>query len=116
LQVKAGTYIRAFARDLGRALGFPAHLSGLVRTRAGNVGLELAIKLADLAADKGLTMTELLPYPTIELSNEDVARVKQGQRLSMQQEGRFGLISKTHDLIAIAEVKDGRMKLLRVWN
>src|SRR5690606_37763265 len=31
LTVAAGTYVRAFARDLGEALGTPAHLSGLVR-------------------------------------------------------------------------------------
>ena len=30
-----GTYIRAFARDLGEALGSGAHLSGLIRSRSG---------------------------------------------------------------------------------
>ena len=31
-----GTYIRAFARDLGEALGSGAHLSGLIRSRSGD--------------------------------------------------------------------------------
>jgi tRNA pseudouridine55 synthase len=31
----AGFYVRAFARDLGRALGLPAHLSALRRTHVG---------------------------------------------------------------------------------
>ena len=115
LRVKAGTYIRAFARDLGDALGFPAHLSGLVRTRAGQAGLEQAIALEDLTPAKSLSMTDLLSYPLFELSNEDVARVQQGQRLPINQEGRFGLISKNKELVAIAETIDGRMKLLRVW-
>lgn len=35
-----GTYIRALARDIGLALGSGAHLTGLVRTRIGEVKLE----------------------------------------------------------------------------
>ena len=34
-----GTYIRAFARDLGEALGSGAHLSALQRSRSGNYGI-----------------------------------------------------------------------------
>ena len=50
-----GTYIRAFARDLGEALGTGAHLSGLVRTKTGAFRLEDALSLEEaldlLAAD-----------------------------------------------------------------
>lgn len=35
-----GTYIRAFARDMGEALGSGAHLSSLVRSRSGDYRLE----------------------------------------------------------------------------
>ena len=35
-----GTYIRALARDIGEALHSGAHLTGLVRTRVGEVELE----------------------------------------------------------------------------
>ena len=40
-----GTYIRAFARDLGEALSTGAHLSGLVRTKTGAFRLEDALSL-----------------------------------------------------------------------
>ena len=50
-----GTYIRAFARDLGEALGTGAHLSSLVRTKTGTFRLEDALSLDEalalLAAD-----------------------------------------------------------------
>ena len=50
-----GTYIRAFARDLGEALSTGAHLSGLVRTKTGAFRLEDALSLEEalelLAAD-----------------------------------------------------------------
>ena len=40
-----GTYIRAFARDLGEALGSGAHLAGLVRSRSGDFRIEDALSL-----------------------------------------------------------------------
>ena len=42
-----GTYIRAFARALGEALGTGAHLSGLVRTKTGAFRLEDALSLEE---------------------------------------------------------------------
>ena len=40
-----GTYIRAFARDLGEALGSGAHLSGLIRSRSGFFRVEDALSV-----------------------------------------------------------------------
>ena len=45
-----GTYIRAFARDLGEALGTGAHLSSLVRTKTGTFRLEDALSLEEALA------------------------------------------------------------------
>ncbi len=45
-----GTYIRAFARDLGEALGTGAHLSCLVRTKTGAFRLEDALSLEEALA------------------------------------------------------------------
>jgi len=43
-----GTYIRAFARDLGLALGSGAHLRGLVRNAIGEFRLEKALTVEEL--------------------------------------------------------------------
>ena len=45
-----GTYIRAFARDLGEAVGSGAHLSSLVRTKTGAFRLEDALSLDEALA------------------------------------------------------------------
>ena len=45
-----GTYIRAFARDLGEALGSGAHLSSLVRTKTGTFRLEESLSLEEALA------------------------------------------------------------------
>ena len=42
-----GTYIRALARDIGQALDSGAHLTGLIRTRVGDVKLEDCMKPED---------------------------------------------------------------------
>lgn len=43
-----GTYIRALARDIGRALGSGAHLVALERTRIGEIRLENCMEIDDL--------------------------------------------------------------------
>lgn len=57
-----GTYIRALARDIGEALDSGAHLTGLIRTRVGEV------KLADCMQVE--TFTEWLDNQEIEVTNE----------------------------------------------
>lgn len=52
-----GTYIRALARDLGEALGSGAHLTGLRRTRVGNVRISDCLSIED--AVKLIDTTEL---------------------------------------------------------
>ncbi len=48
-----GTYIRAFARDLGEALGSGAHLGGLIRSRSGSFRIEDA-----LSVDQALSLLQ----------------------------------------------------------
>lgn len=120
VSVQAGTYIRSFARDLGEAVGIPAHLSGLVRTQSGQFSLDTAVSLETLADASGQSMIDALDYPIIQLTNEESKRIQQGQRLSYSrfegQAGRFGLASEDNELIAVAEIIDYKLKLLRVWN
>jgi tRNA pseudouridine55 synthase len=47
--VSSGTYIRALARDIGRALGCGGFLKELRRTRIGDYKIEDALSLKDLA-------------------------------------------------------------------
>ncbi|MCD8289310.1 MAG: tRNA pseudouridine(55) synthase TruB [Prevotella sp.] len=55
-----GTYIRALARDIGRALGSGAYLTQLTRTRAGNVRIEDCLTLDEFPA--WLSRQTLKPY------------------------------------------------------
>ncbi len=57
-----GTYIRALARDIGQALNSGAHLTGLIRTRVGEVKLEDCMKVEDFE--------EWLEKQDIEVTND----------------------------------------------
>ena len=57
-----GTYIRALARDIGEALDSGAHLTGLIRTRVGEVRLEDCMKVEDFE--------EWLDKQEIEVTND----------------------------------------------
>lgn len=81
-RVSKGTYVRALARDLGRAAGSAAHLSALRRTASGALRLEDAVtleavvaaaeqdRIADLFSDPIVAMgLPVADYPLRELSN-----------------------------------------------
>lgn len=57
-----GTYIRALARDIGEALASGAHLSGLRRTRVGEITIDKCISI-----DDAIKMIETAPleFPEI---------------------------------------------------
>ena len=66
--VSKGTYVRALARDLGRAGGTVAHLAALRRTASGPLRVADALSLADVAAaaDAG-TLADLFVDPVVSL-------------------------------------------------
>lgn len=85
-----GTYIRAFARDLGEQVGTGAYLSHLVRTRTGPFTLEDAVSIDDLGAlQDTLGWSGLAFHPdwamqdmtAVVLSEEDVRSWVMGQVL-----------------------------------
>lgn len=51
-----GTYIRTLCEDIGKALGYPAHMSGLLRTASGRFSLEQARDL-DTVSEKDIRST-----------------------------------------------------------
>jgi len=115
LDVRSGTYVRAFARDLGAALGVPAHLGGLRRTHAGTVGIEAAVPLEALPDAAPLDPVVLLGLPTIALDAAGAARLRDGQRVAATFEGRAAIVDPDGRLVAVAEADEGRARPLRVW-
>jgi tRNA pseudouridine55 synthase len=115
LVVGPGTYVRAFARDLGEKLKTKAFLSGLVRTRIGKVGLERAVFLAELSPDKAIPEVDALPFPVVELSHTEARRVLEGVPLPIPALGYVTLVDSRRRLLAIAEGDGFKLKIKRVF-
>ncbi len=120
LRVAAGTYVRAFARDVGTALGVPAHLAGLVRTAAGTIDLGAAVALEAVADAPGVDPVAALALPVAVLTASDARAVRQGKRLPVPLASRSALVGPDGKLVAIAEPAPApgvgpAIRLLRVW-
>ncbi len=115
LRVAAGTYVRAFARDLGAALGVPAHLRALVRTAAGSADLDQAVPLETLPDVTPIDPLALLPYPHVTLDDATAKAVRDGKRPAAAWQGRAALVDADGALVAIADAVEGRVHSQRVW-
>jgi tRNA pseudouridine55 synthase len=134
--VGKGTYIRALARDLGRALGTFAHVDQLRRLSVGRFTIEQAISL-DSAIDQmhSLPASEyLLPIeaaldgiPALVLTAAEVARLRCGQRVTphncdgwadVARRVQGTVVSVWHDrvVIALARIENGGLQPARVIN
>jgi tRNA pseudouridine55 synthase len=114
VSVSSGTYIRSLARDIGAALGVPAHLSGLVRTRVGKYHLEQAVEVADLHVEQGLPDLPALEFPVLALNPKQARDARDGKRVSSTAVGRLTL-TLDGQLVAIADGDGSSLKVLRVW-
>ncbi len=114
LVVGPGTYVRAFARDLGEMLGTKAFLSGLVRTRVGRVDLSRAVPPERLLEGR-IPEVEALPFPTVELDHTEARRVLEGVPLPIPAKGLVGLVDKRGRLLAVAEGDGFKLRIRRVF-
>lgn len=110
----SGTYIRALARDLGRALGVGGHLTALRRTRVGGYPLAVARTLDDLDAWPADVPLDTLPlaeaaratFPVRELTADETRALSYGQRIPATGTGAdvtVAALSPDGTLVALLE-------------
>jgi len=137
-----GAYVRAWVRDLARALGTVAHVSALRRTRIGPFSIGEAIPLEKLeafghspAAFEHLRpiSTALDGIPALAVTGSDAVRLRSGNSVLM----RAGLFARIKEMsharddlqgltvylssaqgepIALAELSGGELRPFRVFN
>jgi tRNA pseudouridine55 synthase len=128
-----GTYVRALARDMGRALGCLGHLVGLRRTLVAPFDEAQAVSLQALeaaAADGGeeALLRLLLPVEAalqdlagLSVGQNDAARLLRGQTVLIRGRdapaggGPTYATCKGH-LIAVGRIEKGELHPIRVFN
>ncbi|NTY01781.1 tRNA pseudouridine(55) synthase TruB [Deinococcus sp. JMULE3] len=112
--VGSGTYLRSLARDVGAALGVPAHLGGLVRTRVGRYDLRGAVTVNDLPGATGIPDLAALDFPVIEADDRLARELRQGKRPAHTAQGRH-VITLGGDLVAVVDGNGEQLKVVRAW-
>ncbi len=110
VECSSGTYIRAIARDVGRALGTRAHLAALRRTAIGEWNVKDALPLAALGGPLPIRpMAEAVAHlPAVILPHAEAQRLAHGQKLSATDQ-RSGPVAvyESGGLLAVAEARAG---------
>jgi tRNA pseudouridine55 synthase len=130
-----GTYVRALARDMGRALGCFGHVTALRRTAVGPFTEQIATALEALQcmvqpADEGgvASCPAVLPVeaglaalPALRVSAADAGRLARGQAVLLRgrdapvMEG-WVAVSAHGGLVALAQVEKGELRPRRIFN
>ncbi len=129
-----GTYIRALARDIGRALGCFGHLTLLRRTQVGAFGekdmisLEMLEELRHRPDHEGALngalrsiVTVLDGIPALAVMDQDAAKLRQGQQVLLRGANApvsCDAVLVNHDgrPLGICEISQGSLKTKRLFN
>lgn len=101
----SGTYIRAIARDLGKALKVGGHLTALRRTRIGSFDVSAAMRLEGFEGQLPIlrsvdAVQDVLPV--LEITSGDALAIRQGKRISGPLDTVTALVCD-QELVAVAE-------------
>ncbi|WNQ13777.1 tRNA pseudouridine(55) synthase TruB [Paenibacillus aurantius] len=130
-----GTYIRTLCADIGKALGYPAVMSALVRTSTGSMTREQCLTLEEIQAlaESGRLQERLIPadqavsyLPKLTLIESDSAKALQGRKLHLTlsheggagEAGLYRVYSEKGPFLGIFqwEDKDRQLSPVKVFN
>jgi tRNA pseudouridine55 synthase len=130
-ECRKGTYVRALARDIGRALGCRGHVIALRRTRvgpfaeAGAVTMDALRAAAEAGAGAPLDLlrpveTALADLTVLRVSREETVNLLRGQPVlvrgqSLPAPGPAYATCKGH-LVALGLIEKGQLRPTRVFN
>lgn len=122
-----GTYIRTLCVDIGKKLGYPAHLSYLVRTESGPFRLEDCYHLDEILALKTKEEKEGVLYaidevlgrfPSVIVRDEDIKHVENGLPLIIENSFSLPCIrvySESGKFCALYRLEEGVAKPEKVF-
>jgi tRNA pseudouridine55 synthase len=115
--VSKGTYIRTLAVDIGKTLGFPAHLKSLIRSKSGQFKLEDCVTLEELEQGelKLVSIYEALKrFPMVVADETLKQKIFNGQKLShIYEKDEIVFVDENKQVLAIYHVDEKNPKGLK---
>jgi tRNA pseudouridine55 synthase len=126
-----GTYIRTLAVDIGKMLGFPAHMASLIRTASGPFTLTDCLTFEEIEENiAGQTLEHRLfpldkalsSFEKVVVGEDLATKIKNGSVLPLSagmEENRFTVYNEEGTFLAIYQqhpTKQGMMKPEKVFN
>ncbi len=116
--VSSGTYIRSLFEDMAKVLGSIGHLKELRRTSIGNLQVNDSEGPELFNRDKGMTLDQVYPLPSIYLDSSDLKKFCCGNSVRpsnpLLKSGKsFWVYDEFKFLIGMAEVREE--KVIPVW-
>ena len=104
-KVSKGTYIRTLGEDIAEKLGTVGHLISLRRLTVGDISVDQAKKIDDLKDEDIISGKGLIDLPSVELTDEQEWKAKNGQSLSFEVKEDKVLLTKGDSLVAVYKRK-----------
>jgi tRNA pseudouridine55 synthase len=116
-----GTYVRAIARDLGAAVGVPAHLAELRRTSSGGYHVDDALPLDELTPEAAAAALKSGPAALrgvrlVEIDVDAAASLRHGRTVPTRAALADDDVAVAHlgdELVGIVRVAAGQLKPVR---
>ncbi|MRG85354.1 tRNA pseudouridine(55) synthase TruB [Salinibacillus xinjiangensis] len=121
-----GTYIRTLCVDIGKALGYPAHMAHLVRTESGSFTREQTMTLDEVkeAQEQNKIQENLIPidfalqkFDTLYINEKDSFRYQNGQVLPLPNPlpstNPFRVKTKNDQLLALYQIHPTKGTLMK---
>ena len=128
MECSSGTYVRSFARDLGKMLNTFAHVSELRRIKIGKFGENNIILLDNLAElvhigdhfEMIYSIQDVLDdIPAVQLNSDLSKKFRNGLNFDYFNKDIFEdtlLVISDEKLLGIGKVIEGKIKPVRVFN
>ena len=122
IECSKGTYIRSIANELGKILNNGCYLSELVRERAGRFCIDNAVKLENIKTVNDVSKLlinplEYLPYPKLELREDEYERISHGMSIHNRLNTDDGIVilKKNNIIVAIAQITPNNLRTEKVF-
>ena len=101
--VSSGTYVRALARDIGRALGSCAHADEIRRVSVGDFSIEECSPDPDSPRAMLSMAGAMRGFPTVTVSGRSMVSVRHGTTVPARARGTVAVLDPEGSLLAVGE-------------